>query len=143
MPDAGVWSGPSPGRCTASRAFEEDYVAEGYELADVVAPAAVGIDAGGVEVRAEVGVAGFGVGQQMPDDDQDRPADGGVGFLGAAAGDAPVPLAQEGVGLPGGRRGVDQHRQHGAVLHVCDLPGKPDNAKTVARTSCSSTTATS
>ena len=49
----------------SGRAFEEDYVAEGFELADVIAPAAVGIDAGGVEVRAEVGVAGFGVGQQV------------------------------------------------------------------------------
>jgi hypothetical protein len=39
----------------------------------VVAPAAFGVDAGGVEARAEVVEAGVGVGQQVPDDDQDGP----------------------------------------------------------------------
>ena len=42
-------------------AFEDDRVAEGFELADVLATEAVGVDAPGVEVRAEVGVAGVGV----------------------------------------------------------------------------------
>ena len=71
-------------------AFEDDRVAEGFELADVLAAKAVGVDAPGVEVRAEVGVAGVGVGEQVPDDDQDGAADGDVGFPGAAAaGDAP------------------------------------------------------
>jgi hypothetical protein len=37
------WCGGSGG------AFEDDGVAECFELADVVAPAAVGVDAGGVE----------------------------------------------------------------------------------------------
>ena len=41
-------------------AFEDDGVAEGFELADVLAAKAVGVDAPGVEVRAEVGVAGSG-----------------------------------------------------------------------------------
>ena len=67
----------------------------------MVALAAVGVDAGGVEVGAEVDEAGIGVGQQVPDDDQDGPADGDVGLGGAAAaGDPPVALAEEGVGLP-------------------------------------------
>ena len=51
-------------------AFEDDCVAEGFELADVFAAAAVGVCAPGVEVRAEVGVARFGVGEQVPDDHQ-------------------------------------------------------------------------
>jgi len=86
-------------------AFEDDGVAEGFELADVLAAKAVGVDAPGVEVRAEVGVAGVGVGEQVPDDDQDGAADGDVGFPGAAAaGDAPVAGAEEAVGLGGGRR---------------------------------------
>jgi hypothetical protein len=38
--------------------FEDDFVAEGFELADVVAPASFGVDAGGVEVAAEIGVTG-------------------------------------------------------------------------------------
>jgi hypothetical protein len=82
------------------RRVEDDFVAEGFELADLVRAAALGIDAAGVEVWAEVSVAGFGIGQQVPDDDQDRAADGDVGFLGAAAaGDPAVALTpQEGVG---------------------------------------------
>src|SRR5262249_29377524 len=36
------------------RVFEGDRVAEGFELADVAAHAAVGVDAGGVEIGAEV-----------------------------------------------------------------------------------------
>jgi hypothetical protein len=62
----GPWSGSG---------FEGDLVAEGFELADVVAPGAVGVDTGVVEVRAEVTAVGVGVGQQVPDDDQDGPAD--------------------------------------------------------------------
>jgi hypothetical protein len=50
------WCGGSGG------AFEDDCVAECFELADVVAAAAVGVGAAGVEVWAEVGVAGVGVG---------------------------------------------------------------------------------
>src|SRR5215469_9857660 len=85
--------------------FEGDLVAEGFELADVVALAAFGVDAGVVEVAAQVGVAGVWVGEQVPDDDQDGPADGHHGLLPAAPPrDAPVPLAEEGVG-PAGRDG--------------------------------------
>jgi len=42
-------------------AFEVDGVAEGFELADVLAASAVGIGAAGVVVRTEVGVAGLGI----------------------------------------------------------------------------------
>jgi len=45
---------------------------EGFELADVRAFLEVWADAVVVEVGAEAAVAGPGVGQQMPDDDQDR-----------------------------------------------------------------------
>ena len=89
--------------CGSGGGFEGDLVAEGFELADVVALLAVGVDAAVVEVGAEVVEAGFGVGQQVPDDDQDGAADGDDGLLlAAAAGDAPVAFAEEGVG-PGRR----------------------------------------
>ena len=39
------------GRCWSGGAFEDDGVAEGFELADVVTAAALGVDAGGVEAR--------------------------------------------------------------------------------------------
>ena len=71
--------------------MEGDLVAERFELADVVALAALSVDAGVVEARAEVLVADGRVGQQVPDDDQDGVADGDDGPLGAAAScDAPV-----------------------------------------------------
>jgi hypothetical protein len=41
--------------------FEGDFVAEGFELADVVAHLAAVADAGVVEVGAKIGVAGIGV----------------------------------------------------------------------------------
>ncbi len=51
---------------------------------------------------AEVVVAGVGVGEQVPDDREDRVADGDDrASLAAAAGDPVVALAEEGVG-PGG-----------------------------------------
>ena len=71
--------------------FEGDLVAEGLQLVDVVALGAVGVDAAVVEAGAEVTEADVGVGQQVPDDDQDGPADRDDRFLGtASAGDAPV-----------------------------------------------------
>jgi hypothetical protein len=57
-----------------------------------------GVDPGVEEVAAEVGVAGFGVRQQVPDDDEDGAADGDGGFLAAAAaGDPPAAVPGEGV----------------------------------------------
>ena len=49
---------------------------------DVVARAAVGISAGGVEPRAEVVELGVWVRQQVPGDDQDGAAGGDDGALG-------------------------------------------------------------
>ena len=78
--------------------FESDGVAEGFELAYVVALASFGVDALGVVARSQVEVAGVGVGEQVPGDDEDGVAEGGDGALGsAAAGDATVALAEEGV----------------------------------------------
>src|SRR6266542_1362007 len=72
------------------------------ELADQVVFLAVPAAAGLVEVGAQVAVAGFGVGQQVPDDGQDRVADRDQGALLATAfGDAAVALAEEGAGAPG------------------------------------------
>src|SRR5580700_7039080 len=70
--------------------LEGDGVAEGFELADVVLLAALGVDAGGIVAGAEVAEAGVGVGEQVPGDHQDRAAEGDDGSLGAAAaGDPP------------------------------------------------------
>jgi hypothetical protein len=96
---------------------EGDGVAEGFELADVVLLAAFGVDPGDVEPWAEIMELGAGVGQQVPGDDQDGAAGGDDGAFGAAAaGDAPVPFAQEGVGLGGAGGGVA--RQASASL-IC------------------------
>jgi hypothetical protein len=52
-------------------------------------------------------VAGVGIGQQVPDDDQDRAADRDDRFLlAAASGDASVALTEEGVGAARRRRGL-------------------------------------
>ena len=78
-------------------------------MADVVAFLALRADAGVVELGAEVVEAGLGVGEQVPDDDQDRAADRDDGLLLAPPpGDPPVALAEEGVGLPGGDGGLAQ-----------------------------------
>src|SRR5512142_1812860 len=86
---------------------EGDGVAEGFELADVVAGLAVVVDAAGVVAGAEVVVAGGGVGEQVPDDDHDGAGDGNQGLeLAAALDDPPVAFAEEGVGLAGRRSGL-------------------------------------
>jgi hypothetical protein len=80
--------------------LEGDGVAEGFELADVAELAAFGVDAGGVVAGAEVVEVRVGVGEQVPGDHQDRAAEGDDGALGAAAaGDPPVLLPEERVGL--------------------------------------------
>ena len=77
-------------------------VSEGFELVDEVAGLAVLVDAVGVEVGAEVVVAGGGVGEEVPDDDEDRAGDGDERFEFAAAFDeAAVALAEERVGFGG------------------------------------------
>jgi hypothetical protein len=70
--------------------FEGDLVAEGLELADVVAHGAFRTDAGVVEAGAEVVEPEGRVGQQVPDNDQDGPADRDDGvLLAASTGDPP------------------------------------------------------
>jgi hypothetical protein len=56
--------------------LQGDGVAEGLELTDQAAGLAAGVDAAGVVVGAQVAEAGGGVGQQVPDDDQDGAGDG-------------------------------------------------------------------
>jgi hypothetical protein len=46
----------------SGRGFQGDFVAEGFELADVVALATFGVDPGVEEVTAQVGEAGGGIG---------------------------------------------------------------------------------
>src|SRR6266571_2959100 len=78
---------------------EGDGVAEGLELVDEVAGSAGLVDAGGVVVGAEVVEPGGGVGEQVPDDDEDGAGDGDEGFEFAAAFDqTPVAFTEEGVG---------------------------------------------
>jgi hypothetical protein len=73
--------------------LERDLVAEGLQLADVVALAAFSIDAGVVEAGSQILEVSVRIGQQVPDDDQDGAADRDDGSLGATApGDAPVAL---------------------------------------------------
>src|SRR5215218_6253867 len=91
---AGWWSG---GR------LQGDLVAERLELADEVAGLAALVDAAGVVVGAQIVEAGGGVGEQVPDDHQDRAGDGDQRFeLADAPDEAAVALAEEGVGLGGG-----------------------------------------
>ncbi len=88
---------------------EGDGVAECFELSDVVAFLGLWIEVCGVVVGAEVGVGGVGVGQQVPDDDQDGASDGDDGaFVAASSGDASVALPEEGVGAAGGDGGLAQ-----------------------------------
>ena len=82
------------------RGFEGDGVAEGLQLADVVADCLFGVDAVGVVVDAEVVEACGGVGEQVPDDHQDGAGDRDEGLeLAAAFDQASVAFAEEGVGL--------------------------------------------
>ena len=55
---------------------EGDGVAQCLELSDVAAGLAVLIDAAGVVAGAELAEPGGGVGEQVPDNDQDGPGDG-------------------------------------------------------------------
>src|SRR5689334_21259183 len=78
---------------------DDDVVAEGLELASGVAGLAAAVGVPGVPVGSEVAVAGGGVVQQVPDDDEDGPAHGAAGLLPPApagtGGQAAEPLAQE------------------------------------------------
>src|SRR5215217_7818298 len=109
-------------RAVSGGGFEGDLVAEGLQLADVVAPGALSVDAGVVEAGAQVLEPCGRVGQQMPDDDQDGPADRHDGPLGtAAAGDPTVALTKEGIGLAGGDGRLAEHPSQIRVA----VPGRP------------------
>jgi hypothetical protein len=94
----------------------------------VLADLASGLGEGGVEVRAEVDELRLLVGEQRPDDDQDRAADrDDRPLLETAPGDASVALAEEGVGAG--------HGPAGRCLTSCALtsqvsnhPGHPSSA---------------
>ncbi len=58
------------GRLLGSGCEADLLAGEAFELADQVVLLALWVDSGLVEVGAEVVVAGFGVGQQVPDDRQ-------------------------------------------------------------------------
>src|SRR5215216_4005769 len=112
---SGAGSGKVDG-CRSGGGLEGDLVAERFELADVVALLAFGVDAGVVEPGAQVVEAGVGVREQVPDDHQDGAAHRDDGPLGAAPSrDAPVALSQEGVGLAGGHGGLPEHAGQVAV----------------------------
>src|SRR5829696_2632805 len=97
-------------RADSGGGLQGDLVAEGLELADVVARGALSVDAGVVEAGAEVLEPCGRVGQQMPDDDQDGSADRDDGApLAAAAGDPPVAFTKEGIGLAGGDGSLAEH----------------------------------
>jgi hypothetical protein len=92
-----------PGDGWSGGGVEGDLVAEGFQLADVVALDAFGTGAGVVEAGTEVVEPGLWVGQQVPGDDQDGPADrDDRSLLAASTGDPPVAFPQEGIGLPSG-----------------------------------------
>src|SRR5260221_10368615 len=87
-----AWSG----RCGLRGLGEGDGEAERFDLPDVVFDLLVFVGAGLVVAGAEVGEPVGGVGEQVPGDDQDGAGDCDLG-LAAAAGDAAVPLAEEGL----------------------------------------------
>src|SRR5574340_355104 len=89
--------------------FECDAVAQGGQLGDVVTHAALDVDAQGVVVGPEVVETREWIGQQVPDDDQDRAGDRNQGLELAAAFDDPsVALAEEGVGSRGRGRSLTE-----------------------------------
>src|SRR5438045_5828205 len=101
-PGRGVVIGPGQDGMGLRGFGQGDLEAESLDLPDVVAELAGDIGAGLVVAVAEVGVAGFGVTEQVPDDDQDGAGDGDLGLgLAAAAGDAVVALAEEAGGAGG------------------------------------------
>ena len=77
--------------------FEDDVVAQCLQFPDVVAGAAIAVDAGFVVAGPEVDESLLRVVQKMPDDHQDGPADrDDRSFLAASAGDPSIPLTEEG-----------------------------------------------
>jgi hypothetical protein len=101
--------------------LEGDLVAENLQLADVVALGAFGTDPGVVEANAEVVEMGLWVGQQVPGDDQDGPADrDDRSFLAPSTGDRPVAFTKKGIGLAGGDGGLAKYATQVGVA----VPGR-------------------
>jgi hypothetical protein len=95
----GLWLG--------GRVADGDFEAEGLELVEVAADLAVAVAVEFVPVGAEVGEAGFGVVEEVPDDDEDGAGDGAPGPERAdAAGQAALPFAEEGGGAGGAGGGL-------------------------------------
>jgi hypothetical protein len=67
-------------RCSGGGWGEGDLQTERFQLLDEVALASLLVDAAFVVVGAEVAVGGVGVGEQVPDDDEDGTGDGDEGF---------------------------------------------------------------
>jgi hypothetical protein len=84
-PASCVVIGPARGALGLGGLSDGDVEAECLDLAYVVAELAVGVGAGLVVAVAEVGVAGFGAGEQVPNDDQDGACDGDLGGKAGAA----------------------------------------------------------
>src|ERR1700751_543659 len=100
-----------------------DVEAERLDLPDVVAELAADVEASLVVAGAEVGVPGFGVTEQVPDDNQDGAGDGYLGLgLAAAAGDPVVALAEEGGGAGGADGGLAEAGAQVSVA-LALLPG--------------------
>src|SRR5580693_6352637 len=122
---AWVVIGPGQGRCGLCGLGDGDAEAERFDLPDVVLDLLVFVGAGLVVAGAEVGEPVGGVGEQVPDDDQDGAGDGDLGLgLAAAAGDAVVPLAEEGLGAGGAVGGLAEGAaQPGVALALLPGPG--------------------
>ena len=104
---ASLCRGAGRGKPQSGGGFEGDLVAECFELSDVVTFLAFRAGAVVVEIGTQVVEAGLGVGEQVPDDDQDGAAESDDGsFFAATSGDAPVAFAEESVGLAGGYGGL-------------------------------------
>jgi hypothetical protein len=113
---------------------DDDVVAEGFELASGVAGLAAAVGVPGVPVGSEVAVAGGGVVEQVPDEDQDGPGRGAAGLFppapAGAGGQAAEALAEEGAGVRGGVGGQDgglddRPRAIGGRLRVTSPGGGP------------------
>jgi hypothetical protein len=74
--------GPGQGWfCLSGGWGDGDVKAEGPQLAQVGADLAVAVGVVVVPAGAQVGEPDIGISQQMPDDEQDRPSDGALGFV--------------------------------------------------------------
>src|SRR3954453_4909272 len=108
----------------AGGGLQGDGVTEGLELPYQAVGLPVGVDASLVVVGAEVAVAGGGVGEQVPDDDQDGAGNGDQGFAFTAAfDDASVAFGEEGPAAAGGGGGGQAENAFEVRVALADLVG--------------------